>query len=45
MYNFRDHEEDFSIALVSIATPLTQEGFRLRRGSDREVVSWLRVGK
>lgn len=32
-------------ALVSIATELAQEGFKLQRGSDREVVSWLRVGK
>lgn len=45
MYDFRDQEEDLSIALVSIATTLTQEGFKLRRGSDRKVVSLLRVGK
>lgn len=45
MYDFRDQEEKFCIALVSIATTLTREGFKLRLGSDREVVFWLRVGK
>lgn len=44
MYDLRDRG-DFSIALVSIATTLTQEGFKLWRGIDREVLSWLRVGK
>lgn len=45
MHHYRGLEDDFSLGSGLYSKTLTQEGFKLQRGHDREVVSWLWVGR